>query len=51
MPKKVKRKQVTTTIDEALLKKAKILALKNDKNLNDLIEEALDLLLKTKKYK
>ena len=45
----MKRKQFTTTLREDYLKKIKILAIENDKAANDLIEEAIELLLK--KYK
>ena len=40
-----KRKQFTTTLREDL-KKVKILAVENDKAVNDLLEEALEWLLK-----
>ena len=42
----MKRKQFTTTIREDYLKKVKILAVENDKAANDLLEEAIELLLK-----
>ena len=42
----MKRKQFTTTLREDLLKKIKILAIENDKAANDLLEEAIELLLK-----
>jgi hypothetical protein len=45
----MKRKQFTTTLREDYLKKIKILAIENDKAANDLLEEAIELLLK--KYK
>ena len=43
------RKQFTTTLREDYLKKIKILAIENDKKVNDLLEEAIEWLLK--KYK
>ena len=42
----MKRKQFTTTLREDYLKKIKILAVENDKAANDLLEEAIELLLK-----
>ena len=45
----MKRKQFTTTLREDYLKKIKILAIEKDKAANDLLEEAIELLLK--KYK
>ena len=45
----MKRKQFTTTLREDYLKKVKILAIEQDKSVNDLLEEALEWLLK--KYK
>ena len=42
----MKRKQFTTTLREDYLKKIKILAIENDKAANDLLEEAIELLLK-----
>lgn len=48
MPKK-NRKRVQTTLDQSLLKKAKILAVKQDVNLNDIIEAALEQYLKLNK--
>ena len=45
----MKRKQFTTTLREDYLKRIKILAIENDKAANDLLEEAIELLLK--KYK
>ena len=45
----MKRKQFTTTLREDYLKKIKILAIENDEAANDLLEEAIELLLK--KYK
>ena len=41
-----KRRTFTTTLDEQLIKEAKILAIRLDKNLNDLIEETLRAILK-----
>lgn len=35
------KKKYTTTIDEDILKKAKIKAIEENKNLNDIIEELL----------
>lgn len=40
------KKQYSTSLDEALLKKLKLLAVKVDKKANELIEEALELLFK-----
>lgn len=45
----MKRKQFTTTLREDYLKKIKILAIENDKAANDLLEEAIELLLKNYK--
>jgi hypothetical protein len=42
----MKRRQFTTTIREDTLKKIKILAIEKDKKVNDLLEEAIDWLLK-----
>jgi hypothetical protein len=42
----MKRKQFTTTLREDYLKKVKILAIEENKAANDLIEEALEWLLK-----
>ena len=42
----MKRKQFTTTLREDYLKKVKILAVEHDKAANDLLEEAIELLLK-----
>jgi hypothetical protein len=42
----MKRKQFTTTLREDYLKKIKILAVENDKAANDLLEEAIEWLLK-----
>lgn len=39
------RKQITTTIDEDILKKSKRLAIDSDMNLNDIIENSLELWL------
>jgi hypothetical protein len=39
-------KQFTTTLREDYLKKIKILAVENDKAANDLLEEAIEWLLK-----
>ena len=40
-----KRRTFTTTLDVQLIKEAKILAIRLDKNLNDLIEETLRAML------
>ena len=45
----MKRKQFTTTLREDYLKKIKILAVENDKAVNDLLEEAIEWLLKSYK--
>jgi hypothetical protein len=45
----MKRKQFTTTIEEDSLKSVKKLAIDLDRSVNDLLEEAIDWLLK--KYK
>ena len=45
----MKRKQFTTTIQEDSLKSVKKLAIDLDRSVNDLLEEAIDWLLK--KYK
>ncbi|MGD8445808.1 MAG: hypothetical protein PVI94_20080 [Desulfobacterales bacterium] len=42
----MKRKQFTTTIRKDYLKKIKILAVEKDKDVNDLLEEAIEWLLK-----
>ena len=42
----MKRKQFTTTLREDYLKKIKILAVEKDKGANDLLEEAIEWLLK-----
>ncbi len=39
------RKSINTTIDVDLMKKIKILAIEEDCNINDLIEEGLKLVL------
>lgn len=41
-----KRKKLTTTVKEDLIKKIKILAVNNDVNVNILLEEAIQDLLK-----
>jgi len=43
--KSVTRKNKNTTLDEDLYKKIQILAIKIDKNANDLIEEGMKLVL------
>jgi hypothetical protein len=45
----MKRKPFTTTLREDYLKKIKILAVENDKAVNDLLEEAIEWLLKSYK--
>ena len=42
----MKRKQFTTTLREDYLKKIKILAIEEDKSVNDMLEEAIEWLLK-----
>jgi len=42
----MKRKPFTTTLREDYLKKVKIIAIEEDKSVNDLIEEALEWLFK-----
>ncbi len=42
----MKRKQFTTTIEENSLKEIKKLAIDLDKSVNDLLEEAIEWLLK-----
>ena len=42
----MKRKQFTTTLREDYLKKAKLLAVEEDKSVNVLLEEALEWLFK-----
>jgi hypothetical protein len=42
----MKRRQFTTTLREDYLKRIKILAIKEDKKVNDLLEEAIEWLLK-----
>jgi hypothetical protein len=42
----MKRRQFTTTLREDYLKKIKILAIEEDKKVNDLLEEAIEWLLK-----
>jgi hypothetical protein len=42
----MKRRQFTTTLREDYLKKIKILAIEQDKKVNDLLEEAIEWLLK-----
>jgi hypothetical protein len=42
----LKRKQFTTTLRVDYLKKIKILAVEKDKAVNDLLEEAIEWLLK-----
>jgi hypothetical protein len=49
MAKPKNRKRFQTTIDEKLLNKAKHLAVDQNKGLNDILEEALELLFKTLK--
>jgi hypothetical protein len=41
----MKRKQFTTTLRADYLKKIKILAIEQDKKVNDLLEEAIEYLL------
>jgi hypothetical protein len=41
----MQRKQFTTTIREDYLKKIKILAIQEDKRVNDILEEAIEKLL------
>lgn len=43
-----KRITLTTTIDETLVKKTKILAIIENKNMNDYIEEGLKFILSNK---
>ena len=42
----MKRKQFTTTLREDYLKRVKLLAVEEEKSVNDLLEEALEWLLK-----
>jgi hypothetical protein len=42
----MQRRQFTTTLREDYLKKIKILAIEEDKKVNDLLEEAIEWLLK-----
>ena len=42
----MKRRQFTTTLRADYLKKIKILAIEQDKKVNDLLEEAIEWLLK-----
>jgi len=41
----MQRKQFTTTIREDYLKKIKILAIEEDKRVNDMLEEAIEILI------
>lgn len=41
----MQRKQFTTTIREDYLKKIKILAIQEDKRVNDILEEAIEKLI------
>ncbi|AGB40353.1 hypothetical protein Halha_0347 [Halobacteroides halobius DSM 5150] len=41
----MRRKAVNTTLDEDLYKKIKVLAIKLDKNANDLIEEGMEYII------
>lgn len=41
-----KRKKITTTIDEKLLKRLKILAIKLEKPYNELLDQGIELVLK-----
>jgi len=41
----MQRKQFTTTIREDYLKKIKILAIEEDKRVNDMLEEAIEFLM------
>jgi len=43
------RKNINTTLEEKLYKKIKVLAIKLDKNANDLLEEGMEYILE--KYK
>jgi hypothetical protein len=43
------RKNIATTLEEELYKKIKVLAIKLDKNANDLLEEGMEYILD--KYK
>jgi hypothetical protein len=43
------RKPINTTIDDKLIKNIKILAINEDCNINDLIEEGLRLVLEKRK--
>lgn len=43
------RKNINTTLEEELYKKIKVLAIKLDKNANDLLEEGMEYILD--KYK
>lgn len=48
--KKINRTSVTTSIDKDIYKKIKLLAIENDKNANELIEEGMEyIILKYKK--
>ena len=47
----MKRKQFTTTINEESLKNIKKLAIDLDRSVNDLLEEAIEWLLKKYKQK
>lgn len=49
--KKSQRQSVTTTLDKDLLKLAKLEAVHDDKNLNDILEKALTNYFKEKKQK
>ena len=42
----LKRKNYNTTLPEDLIKKLKLLAVEKDSRANDLLEEAIELLLK-----
>jgi len=42
----MQRKQFTTTIREDYLKKIKILAIEKDKRVNDILEEAIEFLMR-----
>lgn len=45
----MKRKQITTTLDEELLKEFRKIAIDEDRNLNEILEELMEKYIKEKK--
>lgn len=51
MTKKTRRLRINTTMDETLLKELKIVAIQEEKKVNEILEEATKMYLKKRKEK